>query len=66
MAELTMTQAAAALGRSYNQVHRLVLLGVLQGQQRDGRWVVKLESVEDFLRRNPRYAVVNGCRDGGR
>lgn len=49
MRELTLTQAAARLGRSYNQVLRLVLLGVLHGKQRDGRWAVSRESVERFL-----------------
>lgn len=50
MKALTITQAAARLGRSYNQVLRLVLLGVLHGKQRGGHWFVSRDSVERLLK----------------
>jgi hypothetical protein len=63
MADVTLTQAAAQLGRSYNQVLRLVLLGELRGRQRDGRWTVSRESVESLLsKRNNTAGAAN--RDG--
>lgn len=53
MTTMTITQAAARLGRSYNQVLRLVLLGVLHGEQRHGHWSVSRDSVERLLAANP-------------
>jgi hypothetical protein len=35
---MTLIEAAAALGKSYNQVLRLVLTRQLKGDRRDGRW----------------------------
>ncbi len=43
---VTLTQAAARLRRSYNQVLRCVLLGELPGHQDDrGRWHVEASAL---------------------
>ena len=39
-AESPLIEAAVALGASYNQVLRLVLVGDLKGVRRGGRWFV--------------------------
>lgn len=44
--EMTLTEAAARLRRSYVQVLRLVLIGEIEGRQELGRWRVRRSSVE--------------------
>jgi hypothetical protein len=54
-ANMTLVEAAAALGRSYNVTLRLVLTRELRGERRDGRWFVSAASVDRLLR---------GCESG--
>jgi hypothetical protein len=42
---MSLTQAAVALQKSYNVVLRLVLLGRIRGEQRNGRWFVDARDV---------------------
>ena len=57
----TIAQAGMRLGLSYNQVLRLVLVGRLQGAQRDGRWQLEKESVHALAaeRLPPRAALAS-------
>jgi len=54
---ITLSEAAAMLGLSYNRTLRLVLIGDLRGEQRHGRWVVDEAAAEQLgrsrLRREP-------------
>ena len=51
MIEMTVTDAAHRLARSYNQTMRLVLRQELQGRRDErGRWLVTTESVERYQR----------------
>lgn len=43
--EITLVAAAARLHVPWHTAHRWVLTGVLTGDQRDGRWYVSTESV---------------------
>jgi len=44
--EMTVVQAGRELRRSYNQVHRLLMLGLLRGgQNENGRWWVDAADV---------------------
>lgn len=45
---ISLTEAALRLKRSYPQTLRLVLTGVLQGEQENGRWRVSERSVTEF------------------
>lgn len=45
----TVAQAGMKLGLSYNQVLRLVLVGQLQGEQRDGRWQLEKAGVDAMV-----------------
>lgn len=47
---LPLTLAAARLGRSWAQAWRLVLIGHLCGEKRQGRWYVTAASVERLRR----------------
>ena len=38
MGDMTLIEAAATLGKSYNATLRLVLTRELHGERRDGRW----------------------------
>jgi hypothetical protein len=46
---ITVTEAAAAIHRSYGATLRLVLIGELQGARREGRWRVSESSVTNWL-----------------
>jgi hypothetical protein len=48
--EVRLVEAAVKLGASYNQTLRLVLVGRLKGQRRDGRWFVDARDLERFRR----------------
>ena len=41
-----LAEGAQRLGLPYQDAHRLLLTGVLQGEKRGGRWFVTRESVE--------------------
>jgi hypothetical protein len=43
---MTLIEAAAAIGYSYNRVLRLVLVGQLKGERRGGRWFVDPSDLE--------------------
>lgn len=45
---MTLIEAAAAIGYSYNRVLRLVLVGQLKGERRGGRWFVDPADVKRF------------------
>jgi hypothetical protein len=49
VSEVTLIEAAAALGKSYNQTLRLVLVGVLRGERKAGRWYVAGESLARMM-----------------
>ncbi len=42
---LGLAEAAQVLGIPYQQAHRLLLVGVLRGEKREGRWYVLAASV---------------------
>jgi hypothetical protein len=44
--EVTLMDAAARLAASYNQTLRLVLVGKLAGERRNGRWYVDADDLE--------------------
>ena len=44
-ATMTLVQASAALGKSYNATMRLVLTRVIRGEQRGGRWYCNADDV---------------------
>ena len=43
--------AAAQLRLPYQDAHRLVLTGSLQGEKRGGRWYVRRADVQDLARK---------------
>ena len=43
--EIALAEAAQQLGISWQRAWRLVLTGELEGRQRNGRWLVRVESV---------------------
>lgn len=45
---IPLIQASALIRRSYNQTLRLVLLGEIRGERREGRWFVDRVSAERF------------------
>ena len=47
---ITLTEAAAAIRRPYGVTLRLVLIGELLGERRDGKWRVSKRSVQSWLR----------------
>lgn len=60
MPDYTVTQAGFKMGRSYNQVLRMLLVGELPGYQTDdGRWLVRREAVEK--RAQERAAQASPC-----
>jgi hypothetical protein len=47
---ISLSDAARLLRKSYHATLRLVLIGSLEAKREDGRWRVKMESVERLLR----------------
>ncbi len=52
--EMTLPEAARALGRSWAATYRLVLTGVLRVRQVNGRYLVCEEDVEGLRRESAR------------
>ena len=52
--EMSLSEAAARLKRSYNRTLRLVLIGKLDGWKDDGRWRLAATSVDKFARETQR------------
>lgn len=48
LAQLGLAEAAHALSIPYQQAHRLLLLGILAGEKRGGRWLVDAEQVREL------------------
>ena len=46
----SLIDAAAQLGLSYGQVLRLVLVGTLKGEKREGHWQVSQKDLARFIR----------------
>jgi hypothetical protein len=47
---LPLMKAAVILGKSYNQTLRLVLIGEIKGEQRNGRWFLDSGDVARLAR----------------
>jgi hypothetical protein len=45
-----LAEAAARLRLPYQSAHRLVLVGALEGMKAGGRWIVSLQSLEQYER----------------
>ena len=61
---ITLVEAAARLGISYNRMLRLVLIGDVAGERRDGRWFADASDVE--RRENARVTEAAPTDRGGR
>ena len=48
---ITLVQASAILGKSYNTTLRLVLTRVIRGEQREGRWYCDAHDVRQFAKK---------------
>jgi len=48
--ELTLPQTCQRLGMRWPRVYNLLLSGALKGRQVGGRWLVEVESIEQFER----------------
>lgn len=46
---LSLSEAAACLRKSYGQTLRLVMLGLLKGEKRNGRWIVDQSDLNRVL-----------------
>lgn len=51
-----LAEAAVRLKRPYQDVHRLLCTGVLQGEKRGGRWFVREATVEEIVRQGEKHA----------
>ncbi len=54
-AKLGLAEAAQALGIPYQRAHRLLLIGALPGEKREGRWYVSANAVRRLA--SPREAI---------
>ena len=65
-ATMTIPQACAALGRSYNTVMRMIFVRELRGEQRGRRWFVNAADVERLQERETRQQPVDSAFAGHR
>ncbi len=57
-----LAEAAQQLGLPYQDAHRLVLTGRLQGEKRGNRWYVPKQSVEKLLAEEARAVGRHGTK----
>ena len=57
-----LTVASQRAGLSPKQALRLVTLGVLPGEKREGRWFVQAKAVDEYAAKGPTEAATSGAR----